>query len=68
MGPQPGRHRRKAGESVRSLVARLERAGVCFPLNSLPGDFPGGPGVKNLPSSAGDESSILDCGTEIHVL
>ena len=46
MGPQPGRHRRKAGESVRSLVARLERAGVCFPLNSLPGDLPGGPGLR----------------------
>ena len=29
------------------------------------GDFPGGPVVKNLPSNAGDESSIPSWGTKI---
>ena len=31
----------------------------------LPGDFPGGPVVKNLPSNAGDTGSILGRGTKI---
>ena len=31
----------------------------------MPKDFPGGPVVKNLPSNAGDEGSILGQGTKI---
>ena len=30
----------------------------------LPGDFPGGPVVKNLPSNAGDVGSVPDWGTQ----
>ena len=31
----------------------------------IPGDFPGGPVVKNLPSDAGDAGSIPGRGTKI---
>ena len=34
----------------------------------LPGDFPGGPVVKNSPSNAGDMDSIPGWGTRSHVL
>ena len=35
------------------------------PLIRMPKHFPGGPVVKNLPSNAGDEGSILGRGTKI---
>lgn len=37
-----------------------QKGGLC-----LEGGFPGGPGVKNLPSGAGAAGSIPDWGTEI---
>lgn len=52
-----GRHRREAPEE--GGRQRLQPGGppstswACFPLNSLPGGVPGGPGPKNLPSNAG---------------
>ena len=37
----------------------------CLLKHSSCGDFSGGPGIKNLPSSAGDVGSIPDRGTRI---
>ena len=40
-----------------------------MPFNvNLTRDFPGGPGVKNLPSSAGDTGTIPDLETKSHIL
>ena len=39
---------------------------ICFYYlqESITGDFPGGPVVENLPSSAGDEDSVSGQGTK----
>ena len=50
------------------FCAHKERESQClffFLEDTNPWDFPGGPGVKNLPSNAGDTGSIHGQGTKI---
>lgn len=42
-----------------------EGSGADAPLKMARGDFPGGPGVKNLPCRAGVEGSISGRGSKI---
>ena len=54
---------------IQYIPKKLQRQVIHFYLSSsiknAMGDFPGGPVVKNLPSNAGNVSSIPDQGTKI---
>ena len=46
-------------------IIQAKKQNIIMPKNTNPGDFPGGPVVKNPPYNEGDASSIPGQGTKI---